>query len=122
MKKNVCVAMMVSVFAFLSFASVFADAVQPKTVEYTVANRKSAKIKMKEIYRNEFWIEFYLVYEEPNKTYDEKETEKAIYEFLSNFKRDNVYAHVEIEDLKGTSIGKTVTTMEKRVIFRHLKK
>lgn len=122
MKKNVCVAMMVSVFAFLSFASVFADAVQPKTVEYTVANRKSAKIKMKEIYRNEFWIEFYLVYEEPNKTYDEKETEKAIYEFLSNFKRDNVYARVEIEDLKGTSIGKTVTTMEKRVIFRHLKK
>jgi len=122
MKKNVCVAMMVSVFACLSFASVFADAGQPKAVEYTVANRKNAKIRMKEIYRNEFWVEFYLVYEEPNKSYDEKETEKAIYEFLSNYKRDNVYARVEIEDLKGTSIGKTSTTMEKRVIFRHLKK
>ncbi len=122
MKKNVCVAMMVSMFALLSFASVFADAVQPKAVEYTVPSKKTAKIKMKEIYRNEFWVEFYLVYEEPNKTYDEKDTEKAIYEFLSNYKRDNVYARVEIEDLKGTSIGKTMTTMEKRVIFRHLKK
>lgn len=114
--------MMVSMFALLSFASVFADAVQPKAVEYTVPSKKTAKIKMKEIYRNEFWVEFYLVYEEPNKTYDEKDTEKAIYEFLSNYKRDNVYARVEIEDLKGTSIGKTMTTMEKRVIFRHLKK
>ena len=122
MKKNVFFAMLVSMFALASFFSVFAEAAQPKTVEYTVANRKDAKIKMKEIYRNDFWIEFYLVYEEPNKSYDEKETEKAIYEFLSNFKRDNVYARVEIEDLKGTSIGKTMTTMEKRVIFRHLKK
>lgn len=122
MKKKVCVAMMASVFAFLSFASVFADVEQPKTVEYPVPGKKNAKIKMKEIYKNEFWIEFYLVYEEANKTYDEKETEKAIYEFLSNYKRDNVYARVEIEDLKGTSIGKTITTMEKRVIFRHLRK
>ena len=122
MKKNVFFAMLVSMFALASFFSVFAEAAQPKTVEYTVTNRKDAKIKMKEIYRNDFWIEFYLVYEEPNKSYDEKETEKAIYEFLSNFKRDNVYARVEIEDLKGTSIGKTMTTMEKRVIFRHLKK
>lgn len=122
MKKNVFVAMMVSMFALFSFVSVFADATQIKPVEYTVAGRKTAKITMKEIYRNDYWVEFYLVYEEPNKTYDEKETEKAIYEFLSNYKRDNVYARVEIEDLKGTSIGKTTSKMEKRVIFRHLKK
>ena len=72
MKKKVCVAMIASVFAFLSFASVFADATQPKAVEYPVAGRKNAKIKMTEIYKNEFWVEFYLVYEEVNKTYDEK--------------------------------------------------
>ena len=92
MKKNVCVAMMVSMFALFSFASVFADAVQPKAVEYTVPSKKTAKIKMKEIYRNEFWVEFYLVYEEPNKTYDEKDTEKAIYEFQTT--KEIMFMHV----------------------------
>lgn len=121
MKKNVCVAIMASMFAFLT-VSLFSEAMQPKVVEYKVESRKGATIKMKEIYSNEFWVEFYLVYEESKKTYNEAETEKAIYEFLSNYKRDNVYARVEIEDLKGTSIGKMTTTMEKRVIFRHLKK
>ena len=121
MKKRLCLALM-AMFVCTSFSFLVAQASQPKVTEFKVAGRKNAVIKMKEIYKNEYWIEFYLVYEEPNKTYDEKETEKVIYEFLSNYKRDNVYARVEIEDLKGTSIGKTITTMEKRVIFRHLRK
>ena len=108
---------------FVTSFSLFAQGVtQPKAIEYKVESRKGAVIKMTETYRNEYWVEFYLVYEEPSKTYNEAETEKVIYEFLSNYKRDNVFARVEIEDLKGTSIGAKVTTMQKRVIFRHLRK
>ena len=121
MKKRLCLALM-AMFICASFSFLTAQATQPKTLEFKVPSKKGAVIKMREIYKNEYWVEFYLVYEEANKTYDEKETEKIIYEFLSNYKRDNVYARVEIEDLKGTSIGKTTTTMEKRVIFRHLRK
>lgn len=122
MKKSLCVILM-AVFSLVG-VSLFAQegATKLTTVEYKVEGRKNAVIKMTETYRNEYWVEFYLVYEESNKTYDEAETEKAIYEFLSNYKRDNVYARVEIEDLKGTTIGKSKTTMQKRVLFRHLKK
>lgn len=120
MKRNLFVAI-VAVFASVSL-SLFAQVAQPKTVEYPVQGRKNAIIKMTEIYKNEYWVEFYLVYEESNKTFDEAATEKAIYEFLSNYKRDNVFARVEIEDLKAAAIGSKNTTVEKRVIFRHLRK
>ncbi len=120
MKKRVYLAIM-AIFALMSF-SLIAQAASTKAVEYPVKGRKGAVIKMTEIYKNEYWVEFYLVYEESSKTYNESETEKAIYEFLSNYKRDNVFARVEIEDLKGTSIGAKTTIMEKRVIFRHLRK
>ncbi|MGP1438113.1 MAG: hypothetical protein ACTTKH_03475 [Treponema sp.] len=119
MKKSLCVAI-VAMFALVSF-SLFAE-VSPKTTEYPVQGRKNAVIKMTEIYKNEYWVEFYLVYEEPNRSFDETSTEKAIYEFLSNYKRDNVFARVEIEDLKAASIGAKNTTVEKRVIFRNLRK
>ena len=92
------------------------------SISLVISNRKNAIIKMTEIYKNEYWVEFYLVYEESNKTFDEAATEKAIYEFLSNYKRDNVFARVEIEDLKAAAIGSKNTTVEKRVIFRHLRK
>ncbi len=119
MKKTCLAILAMLVVGFSLFAQ---EGGQPQTVQYKIESRKGATIKMTETYRNEYWVEFYLVYEEPSKTYDEKETEKIIYEFLSNYKRDNVYARVEIEDLKGTSIGAKVTTMQKRVIFRHLRK
>ena len=80
MKKNLCVAIG-AMIALVSF-SLFAQTAQPKTVEYQVQGRKNAIIKMTEIYKNEYWVEFYLVYEEPNKTFDESATEKAIYEFI----------------------------------------
>ena len=114
MKKNLCVATLVAMFSLLSL-SLFAQVAQPKTVEYPVQGRKK-------IYKNEYWVEFYLIYEEANKTFDEAATEKAIYEFLSNYKRDNVFARVEIEDLKAAAIGSKNTIVEKRVIFRHLRK
>jgi hypothetical protein len=120
MKKNLCVAIM-AMFALVSL-SLFAETTQPKAVEYPVQGRKNAVIKMTEIYKNEYWVEFYLVYEESNKTFDEAATEKAVYEFLSNYKRDNVFARVEIEDLKAAAVGSKTTTVEKRVIFRHLRK
>ena len=50
------------------------------------------------------------------------EAEKVMYEFFSNYKRDNAFSSVEVEDLKGVTIGKTTTTMEKRVVFRHVNK
>jgi len=96
MKKNLRIAIG-AMIALVGF-SLFAEVAQPKTVEYPVQGRKNAIIKMTEIYKNEYWVEFYLVYEESNKTFDEAATEKAIYEFLSNYKRDNVFARVEIED------------------------
>ena len=121
MKKSLCVFLM-AILSFVCVSSFAEEATKLTTVEYKVEGRKNAVIKMTETYRNEYWVEFYLVYEESNKTYDEAETEKAIYEFLSNYKRDNVFARVEIEDLKGTTIGKSKTSMQKRVIFRHLRK
>ncbi len=45
-----------------------------------------------------------------------------MYEFFSNYKRDNAFSSVEVEDLRGATVGKNTTTMEKRVIFRHVNK
>ena len=120
MKKKLCV--VIGAMIALVSLSLFAEVTPLKTKEYPVQGRKNAFIKMTEIYKNEYWVEFYLVYEEQNKTFDEAATEKAIYEFLSNYKRDNVFARVEIEDLKAAAIGAKTTTVEKRVIFRHLRK
>ncbi|MGP1414414.1 MAG: hypothetical protein ACTTJ6_00575 [Treponema sp.] len=120
MRKNLCVA--IGAMIALVSLSLFAQTVKPKTTEYPVQGRKDAVIKMTEIYKNEYWVEFYLVYEEPTRTFDEAATEKAIYEFLSNYKRDNVFARVEIEDLKAATTGAKNTTVEKRVIFRNLRK
>jgi hypothetical protein len=60
MKKNLCIAI-VAMFALVGI-SLFAQNSQPKTVEYPVQGKKNAVIKMTEIYKNEYWVEFYLVY------------------------------------------------------------
>ena len=41
---------------------------------------------------------------------------------IDSYKRDNVFALLEIEDLKAAAIGAKNTTVEKRVIFRNLRK
>lgn len=101
---------------------VSAQTSQPKKEKFDVEGRTNAHIFMTEIYKTENWAEFYCVYEEDKNTFKENEAEKAVYEFLSNYKRKYVFSSVEVEDLKGVTIGKTVTTMEKRVIFRNVNK
>ena len=95
---------------------------QPKKQKIKVEGRENAFLYMTEIYKTDNWAEYYCVYEEDKKTFDESAAEKVMYEFFSNYKRDNAFSSVEVEDLKGVTIGKTTTTMEKRVIFRHVNK
>ena len=101
---------------------VSAQTSQPKKEKFDVEGRTNAHIFMTEIYKTENWAEFYCVYEEDKNTFKENEAEKAMYEFFSNYKRDNAFSSVEVEDLRGATVGKNTTTMEKRVIFRHVNK
>ena len=108
---------------FMLLAAIMtAQAAQPKREKIKVEGRDTAYIYMTEIYKTDNWAEYYCVYEEDKNTFDENEAEKVMYEFFSNYKRDKGFSSVEVEDLKGASIGKTMTTMEKRVIFRHVNK
>ena len=109
--------------AFMLLAVVLsAQTVQPKKQKIKVEGRANASLYMTEVYKTDNWAEYYFVYEENKNTFDENEAEKIMYEFFSNYKRDNAFSSVEVEDLKGATIGKTTTTMEKRVIFRHVNK
>ena len=109
--------------AFMLFVVVLtAQSMQPKKQKIKVEGRENAFLYMTEIYKTDNWAEYYCVYEEDKKTFDESIAEKVMYEFFSNYKRDNAFSSVEVEDLKGVTIGKTTTTMEKRVIFRHVNK
>lgn len=99
---------------------VSAQTAQPKTEKMKVAGRENAYILMTEIYKTDNWAEYYCVYEEDKNTFDEAAAEKAMYEFFSNYKREHSFSSVEVEDLKGAAIGKTKTTIEKRIIFRHV--
>ena len=101
---------------------VSAQTAQPKTEKMKVAGRENAYILMTEIYKTDNWAEYYCVYEENKNTFKEEEAEKAMYEFFSNYKREHTFSSVEVEDLKGVTIGKTTTTMQKRIIFRHVNK
>ena len=111
-----------SIMAFLALA-VFAENaanVTAKTQKIEVKDRPSAVIywtKM-DVPGLENQVEFYLTYEENNDTYDEAICEKIIMEFIAEYKRINVFSKFEVEDLKAASIGKTKTTVVKRVIFR----
>lgn len=109
--------------AFMLLAVVVsAQTVQPKKEKIKVEGRDKAYIYMTEIYKTDNWAEYYCVYEEDKNSFNESEAEKAMYEFFSNYKRDNAFSSVEVEDLKGALVGKTTTTMQKRIIFRHVNK
>ena len=114
-----------SIMAFLALA-VFAENaanVTTKTEKIEVKDRPSAVIywtKM-DVPGLENQVEFYLTYEENNDTYDEAICEKIIMEFIAEYKRINVFSKFEVEDLKAASIGKTKTTVVKRVIFRKVR-
>ena len=108
---------------FMLLAAIMtAQASQPKREKIKVEGRDTAYIYMTEIYKTDNWAEYYCVYEEDKKTFDEDAAEKAMYEFFSNYKREHAFSSVEVEDLKGVTIGKSTTTMEKRIIFRHVNK
>ncbi|AGT44023.1 hypothetical protein [Treponema pedis] len=118
MKKKIIISITV-----LSALAVFAsNVIQPKTTKYTVERRSSAAIYMTEIYSSEYWTEVYLTYEEDNDKYDEAETEKEIYEFISKYKVEHKFSTVEIEDLKAAAVGEKKTTVLKRLIFRQIRK
>ena len=109
--------------AFMLLAVVVsAQTVQPKKEKIKVDGRDKAYIYLTEIYKTDNWAEYYCVYEEDKNSFNESEAEKAMYEFFSNYKRDNLFSSVEVEDLKGALVGKTTTTMQKRIIFRHVNK
>lgn len=108
---------------FILLAAIMtAQAAQPKREKIKVEGRDTAYIYMTEIYKTDNWAEYYCVYEEDKKTFDEDAAEKAMYEFFSNYKREHAFSSVEVEDLKGVTVGKSTTTMEKRIIFRHVNK
>ena len=109
--------------AFMLLAVIVsAQTVQPKKEKFKVDGRDKAYIYLTEIYKTDNWAEYYCVYEEDKNSFNENDAEKAMYEFFSNYKRDNLFSSVEVEDLKGALVGKTTTTMQKRIIFRHVNK
>ena len=101
-------------------AFVSAQAAKPKTEKFPVEGHSTAFILMSEVYKTDNWLEAYLTYEEDSNLYNENDAEKALSEFISNYKRDHVYSTVEIDDLKGTTVGKKTTSMQKRVTFRNV--
>ncbi|UTC65856.1 MULTISPECIES: hypothetical protein [unclassified Treponema] len=114
-----------SIMALLVLA-VFAEnpaLVKPKTEKIEIKERPTAVIywtKM-DVPGLENQLEFYLTYEESNDTYNEADCEKFIMEFIAEYKRINVFSKFEVEDLKAAAIGKTKTTVLKRVIFRKVR-
>lgn len=97
--------------------------VKPKTEKIEIKDRPTAVIywTRMDVPGLENQLEFYLTYEESNDTYNEADCEKIIMEFIAEYKRINVFSKFEVEDLKAASIGKTKTTVVKRVIFRKVR-
>ena len=115
----------ISIMAFLTLA-VFAENaanVTTKTQKIEVKDRPSAVMYLTkmDVPGLENQVEFYLTYEENNDTYNEADCEKFIMEFIAEYKRTNVFSKFEVEDLKAASVGKTKTTVVKRVIFRKVR-
>ena len=114
-----------SIMALLVLA-VFAEnpaLVKPKTEKIEIKDRPTAVIywTRMDVPGLENQVEFYLTYEENNDTYNEADCEKIIMEFIAEYKRTNVFSKFEVEDLKAASVGKTKTTVVKRVIFRKVR-
>nr|WP_314780776.1 hypothetical protein [uncultured Treponema sp.] len=122
MKKRIFAISIMALLALAVFAENAAN-VTTKTQKIEVKDRPSAVMywtKM-DVPGLENQVEFYLTYEENNDTYDEAVCEKIIMEFIAEYKRTNVFSKFEVEDLKAASIGKTKTTVLKRVIFRKVR-
>ena len=122
MKKKFFAISIMALLALAVFAQNAAN-VTTKTQKIEVKDRPSAVMywtKM-DVPGLENQVEFYLTYEENNDTYDEAVCEKIIMEFIAEYKRTNVFSKFEVEDLKAASIGKTKTTVVKRVIFRKVR-
>lgn len=115
----------ISIMALLVLAVFAQNAanVTTKTQKIEVKDRPSAVMYLTkmDVPGLENQVEFYLTYEENNDTYNEADCEKFIMEFIAEYKRTNVFSKFEVEDLKAASVGKTKTTVVKRVIFRKVR-
>ena len=122
MKKKFFAISIMALLALAVFAQNAAN-VTTKTQKIEVKDRPSAVMYLTkmDVPGLENQVEFYLTYEENNDTYDEAVCEKIIMEFIAEYKRTNVFSKFEVEDLKAASIGKTKTTVLKRVIFRKVR-
>lgn len=122
MKKKFFAISIMALLALAVFAQNAAN-VTTKTQKIEVKDRPSAVMYLTkmDVPGLENQVEFYLTYEENNDTYDEAVCEKIIMEFIAEYKRTNVFSKFEVEDLKAASIGKTKTTVVKRVIFRKVR-
>ncbi|EMB27973.1 hypothetical protein HMPREF9727_01902 [Treponema denticola MYR-T] len=122
MKKKFFAISIMALLALAVFAQNAAN-VTTKTQKIEVKDRPSAVMYLTkmDVPGLENQVEFYLTYEENNDTYNEADCEKFIMEFIAEYKRTNVFSKFEVEDLKAASIGKTKTTVVKRVIFRKVR-
>ena len=122
MKKKFFAISIMALLALAVFAQNAAN-VTTKTQKIEVKDRPSAVMYLTkmDVPGLENQVEFYLTYEENNDTYNEADCEKIIMEFIAEYKRTNVFSRFEVEDLKAASIGKTKTTVVKRVIFRKVR-
>lgn len=122
MKKKFFAISIMALLALAVFAQNAAN-VTTKTQKIEIKDRPSAVMYLTkmDVPGLENQVEFYLTYEENNDTYDEAVCEKIIMEFIAEYKRTNVFSKFEVEDLKAASVGKTKTTVVKRVIFRKVR-
>ena len=122
MKKKFFAISIMALLALAVFAQNAAN-VTTKTQKIEVKDRPSAVMYLTkmDVPGLENQVELYLTYEENNDTYDEAVCEKIIMEFIAEYKRTNVFSRFEVEDLKAASVGKTKTTVVKRVIFRKVR-
>ena len=122
MKKKFFAISIMALLALAVFAQNAAN-VTTKTQKIEVKDRPSAVMYLTkmDVPGLENQVEFYLTYEENNDTYDEAVCEKIMMEFIAEYKRTNVFSKFEVEDLKASSVGKTKTTVVKRVIFRKVR-
>ena len=122
MKKKFFAISIMALLALAVFAQNAAN-VTTKTQKIEVKDRPSAVMYLTkmDVPGLENQVEFYLTYEENNDTYNEADCEKIIMEFIAEYKRTNVFSKFEVEDLKAASVGKTKTTVVKRVIFRKVR-
>ena len=122
MKKKFFAISIMALLALAVFAQNAAN-VTTKTQKIEVKDRPSAVMYLTkmDVPGLENQVQFYLTYEENNDTYDEAVCEKIIMEFIAEYKRTNVFSKFEVEDLKAASVGKTKTTVVKRVIFRKVR-